>query len=513
MSELTFGNAIGFLFIFFVIYKAIVGESPTESKSENNENLLLFPFKLIGWGLSIPLSMIFPFFRKEPATLEDAQFMGFWERRRVLSSKNKGLVIDAGTNSRLSLLDSFKNLILVSPTGGGKSAGFCIPNVLMLDQNMVLTDPSGEIFQKTSGFLSKNKGFDIKVLAPADLENSLRYNPLARAHTHSDLNRITHILITSAFGNDTQGDQTFWQNGSKTILNILLRAIKLQEPRYQNLANLRHLLNLFGADGSALDSLVSQLDEATFNEWKGFIAQDERVVQNFLSTAKSALEPFSDPDLCRLTGSDNLNFEAIRNNDKKTIIYLIIPESRFRYFGFLLSILFTQMFDYVLETKGAPVFFLMDEFANGIKIPAFSNLITVLRKRECSVSIILQDLEQLMIYGNSEGKIIRDAGVANKYFTSGLSSSTCLEIQKILGNTQIETERGTVTKPLLAASEARTMDGAIFVQANKAPIQVSMKPYFKIRALRKMSELPSYEIKVPQEEDEVAYLKLQAPVS
>lgn len=505
---MTAENLIQTIFIFWLIYlafKKLDGSAPDASVVVGKILDVCF-FLCITLPCKILLSLFKAFFVKPPPQVENSQFMDWWDRRKVLHPKNGGLVVNSG--HQLSLDDSFTNLCLVAPTGAGKTSRYIIPNALELDHSLVITDPSGEIFKRTSGALARKKGFRIKVLAPGDLDNSLRYNPIARAKSHGDLNRISDILINSAFGGKTQGgDQSFWNNGAKTVLNIFLRMLKVQESRYQNLGNLRHLLNSYGEDGVALDSLATGLDAMTFLEWKGFISQDARVIQNVLSTAKAALEPFTNPDLCRLTATDNLNFESLRT--EKTALYIIVSEHLFGFYGFLLSMLYTQLFSFVLESEGRPIFFLLDEFANVGRIPGFSNLITVLRKKRCSVSIILQDLEQLnLVYGNAEASVIVNGGCANKIFFPGLSPTTCKQVEQMLGKTVIETDGGKTTKPLLAASEVRTMSHEIFIQSRQAPVRIEMKPYYKIRALREMSELPPYKIEIPPCADRVEFLPL-----
>ena len=83
--------------------------------------------------------------------------MGSFDKNKLLSNSNKGLLLD-GQNHRLSLKDSFTHLALISRTGGGKTTSYVIPNILKLSQektSMVITDISGEIYEKTSGHLAK----------------------------------------------------------------------------------------------------------------------------------------------------------------------------------------------------------------------------------------------------------------------------------------------------------------------------------------------------------------------
>lgn len=123
--------------------------------------------------------------------------MKWRERRRFLAPAHGGLVL--GPQQRLSLKDSFTNLVLVAPTGSGKTTRYVIPNVLLAEGSVVVTDPSGEIFQATAGHLAE-RGFAVETLRPADLARSHRFNPLAYWRTPQELRRLATILATAVSG-------------------------------------------------------------------------------------------------------------------------------------------------------------------------------------------------------------------------------------------------------------------------------------------------------------------------
>uniref|UniRef100_UPI003D0DB3DF type IV secretory system conjugative DNA transfer family protein n=1 Tax=Arcobacter sp. TaxID=1872629 RepID=UPI003D0DB3DF len=125
-------------------------------------------------------------------------FMNSSTQNKKFSHKNKGLLLD-GIDKRLSLKDSFNHLALVSRTGGGKTTSYVIPNIFKLaneKNSMIITDISGELYDKTSGYLSK-KGYKIYVLNPDNLSESIGYNPLYNIKDSVDIDELSTILIKS----------------------------------------------------------------------------------------------------------------------------------------------------------------------------------------------------------------------------------------------------------------------------------------------------------------------------
>lgn len=160
------------------------------------------------------------------------------------------------------------------------------------------------------------------------------------------------------------------------------------------------------------------------------------------------------------------------------------------------------------DSNSLPVYFLIDEFANIGKIPNFPSLITTLRKRRCSCSLVIQDLEQLnLVYGAAGASTILNGGCAGKLFFPGLGLSTCEQIERLLGkSTTSYVEEGsynkgddpstakdvTVGRSLFTADEIRRLDDhkAIFVFSNKRPALLNMSPYYKQSSLLKKTRIP-----------------------
>ena len=253
------------------------------------------------------------------------------------------------------------------------------------------------------------------------------------------------------------------------------------------------MLNNF-EDGTPLDPFIDNYaDENTKTEYKGFISQSDNTLQSILSTAKTSLKAFSDPDIANLTAVNDFNFKMLR--EEKTALFLIFPQNRISYYSFLMNLFYTKLFHYCLDddlfkADGLPIYFLLDEFGH-LKIPDFASIITTTRKRNISISIILQSISQLKKqYGEHDSHTILNGGIASRIFSSGLDNETNRMLTETLGKIRQEihtTRDGLQVKDdnLLEPYLIRTMQDneALFLFANKPPHKLKITRFFEDKAL------------------------------
>ena len=451
--------------------------------------------------------------------------MGHFEERSFLNFSNKGLVLD-GKDKRLSEKESFNHMGIIARTGGGKTTGYIVPNILKLAQgktSMVVTDLSGELYQKTSGFLKK-KGYKIYVLDPEDLNTSIGYNPLYYALSSIEIDEIAEILIKSANPGQIKSEDKMWLDGAKTFLTILIKVlVATKDHNYINLANLKHLINNFGEDGSNLDELIFKYaDEKTFSEWKGFVSGNTRTVQSFISTANTALNAIGINDnLAELTSSHTINFKSFR--EEKSILYIRIPAQKQEQYTFLLNLFYKQFFNAMMEklpsSKDLPIYCLLDEFGN-MSIPNFSNTITTIRKYKVSISIVIQDFSQLeQRYGKSEAHTIINGGITGKLFFAGADLQITNMLTQMIGDkyTNMLDETGRlhhIKEPILSNAEIRTMkdNEVLLIYGNKLPLKLTVKPYYKDFILNSYTKIAPMQNKGLKERTEIKYIKTDVGV-
>ena len=124
----------------------------------------------------------------------------------------------------------------------------------------VFTDPKGELYDKTAGFLSQN-GYDIKVLNLVRPQNSDGYNPLMHISSELDVDVIAHTIVK---GQKVEGGSAdpYWDDMAEMLLKALIYyLIAVRPEEEQNLASCAELVRAANAKGgnNLLTELMEQL--------------------------------------------------------------------------------------------------------------------------------------------------------------------------------------------------------------------------------------------------------------
>ncbi|MFA6089452.1 MAG: type IV secretory system conjugative DNA transfer family protein, partial [Candidatus Woesearchaeota archaeon] len=147
----------------------------------------------------------------------------FASQGTLLSRYNHGFCLTGRRN--LTRKDSFQNALIIGGTGVGKSTVVLIPSLYTTIGSKIIHDPSGELYSKSSGYLMQ-KGYDVKTLNFANPQNSSNYNPLTRAKTNSDIQKVASMLVETALGGKTK--DPFWNTQATSLLTMLITILKTQ---------------------------------------------------------------------------------------------------------------------------------------------------------------------------------------------------------------------------------------------------------------------------------------------
>ena len=425
------------------------------------------------------------------------------EQYTVLSNK-KGIILAEDNYLPVDKRGNV-NVLVVGGSGSGKSASYSIPNAYQLLGSYVFTDPKGELYDRTAGYL-KSKGYEIKVLNLVKPQYSDGYNPLMHISSEIDVDVIANTIVKGQKTGDG-GSDPFWDDSAEMLLKALIYYLMATRPEEeQNLASCAELVRAANSNGGSnlLTELISKLpyDHPARMNYKSIEIAPEKTYSSILSTLQSKLGKFDSKEIAELTSTDTINFEDIGN--KKTAVYVISSDTHTAY-DFLLTIFFSQMiqqlYDFADKNGGRlkeRTYFILDEFANIGKIPDFDKKISTSRSRKISFSVILQNLDQLeAIYEKSYETII---GNCDTHLFLGSNSYKTVEyFSKALGEKTIErdsisinrdrqyfktgqsTSDQVMARALMTPDELRRMDNDLCIIFEKGikPVKANKYYYFK----------------------------------
>ena len=303
------------------------------------------------------------------------------------------------------------NTVVIGGSGAGKTRFYAKPNIMQCNTSFVVLDPKGEILRST-GYLLEQNGYEVRVLDFVNMERSHCYNPFVYLQTDNDVQKLVTNVFKSTTPKGSKSSDPFWDTSSSMLLSALIYYLWHEAPAdEQNFAMVMEMI-LAGEVKeeeenyiSPLDLLFNQLEIENPNHialkyYRGYKTGAGKTLKSIQITLISRLEKFNLDSVAKLTQTDELDLPSI--GEKKTALFAIIPDND-ESFNFLISVLYTQLFQhlfYIADYKyngklPVHVHFLMDEFANVSLPDDFQNILSVMRSREISVSIILQNLAQL----------------------------------------------------------------------------------------------------------------------
>ena len=426
------------------------------------------------------------------------------EQYKILS-KNKGIILAEDNYLPVDKIGNV-NVLVVGGSGSGKSASYSIPNAYQMLGSYVFTDPKGELYDKTAGYLKAN-GYDIKVLNLVNPENSDGYNPLMHIQSEIDVDVIANTIIKGQ-DSDGKGSDPFWDNNAEMLLKSLIYYLLEKRPKEEiNLTSCAEMVRAAASSNGTnlLRELMSELPLShparTNFQSVEVVAGSEKTYSSILSTLQSKLGKFDSQEIANVTSTNTINFEDIANH--KTAVYVISSDTHTAY-NFLLTIFFAQMiqqlYNYADMNGGrlkVPTYFILDEFANIGQIPDFDKKISTSRSRGISFSVILQNLDQLeavyeksyeTIMGNCDTHVFLGSNSFKtvEYFSKQLGETTIARDTKSTNRDKNFSKQGYSTsdqimgRALMTPDELRRMDNGLCIIFEKGlkPIKANKYYYF-----------------------------------
>lgn len=383
------------------------------------------------------------------------------KERKLLTEKDEGKRLQLTATEALSL-DTSKhyrnlNVLVIGGSGSGKSKHYVIPNMLRLDCSLAATDPKRELYRATAGPLEA-RGYATKILDLIDLKQSDQFNPMRYFKEDAPETSILELaqnLVMNTEGKKPNGGGEFFDRAERALLTALIAYIWAttpttddEEPNLVAVADLQRRMVAYEGD-QADEAATVDFEFAGAREllaaWDGgpipagMTAEDieevpDQAVRDVLSfacrqyaiyeqgageTKKSVLISLGVRlaildmnDVRHILASDTMALDRV--GFEPMALYLALPDTSKAFT--VLAALFWQTFYqrnlYVADQQDDQrlprvVHTFMDEFPNVGRVPDYEQLISTIRSRGVSSSVILQAESQgKSMYGDDWPTIV-----------------------------------------------------------------------------------------------------------
>ena len=346
------------------------------------------------------------------------------------------------------------NVLVCGGSGAGKTRFYAKPNIMNANTSFVVLDHKGELLRDT-GNLLKEKGYEVKVLDLIDMEKSHCYNPFVYLHSDDDIQRLTTNLFKNTTPKGSQTQDPFWDQTAAMLLKALVCYLHYEAPPDEQ--NFPMVMEMIRAGDvkedneeyqSVLDELFERLEERNpehiaLKYYRAYHSGSAKTLKSIQISLVSRLEKFNLDSLAGITQTDEMELGII--GEKKTAVFAVIPDNDSS-FNFIVGMLYTQLFQQLYYQADSihggrlpvHVHFVMDEFANVALPDEFDKLLSTMRSREISVSIIIQNLAQLKALFEKQWESI--VGNCDEFlYLGGNEQSTHEYVSKLLGKETIDT--------------------------------------------------------------------------
>lgn len=281
------------------------------------------------------------------------------------------------------------------------------------------------------------------------------YNPFVYISSDDDIQRLTTNLFKNTTPKGSQTQDPFWDQTAAMLLKALVCYLHYEAPPdEQNFSMVMEMIRAGDVKEdneeyqSVLDELFERLEERNpehiaLKYYRAYHSGSAKTLKSIQISLVSRLEKFNLDSLAGITQCDEMDLGQI--GEKKTAVFAVIPDNDSS-FNFIVGMLYTQLFQQLYYQADSVhggrlpvhVHFVMDEFANVALPDEFDKLLSTMRSREISVSIIIQNLAQLKALFEKQWESI--VGNCDEFlYLGGNEQSTHEYVSKLLGKETIDT--------------------------------------------------------------------------
>lgn len=364
-------------------------------------------------------------------------------------------------------LDGYKhrrnlNILVVGGSGSGKTRFFCKPGIMSVNCSYLIVDPKGEMLRST-GYLLKDEGYDIKVFDLIHPRQSDGYNPFTYIRDDPDVLKLMDNLVKNTTPPKGASNDPFWEKAEialdSALMLYLLYEAPAEEQNFEMLMFMLECARVMEEDEqyqSPLDLLFQTLEERdpshiAVREYKVYKQAAGKTAKSILVTASVRLAAFIFPQYAAMMQTDEMDFPSL--GERKRAIFCVIPVNDGS-MNYLVSMLLTQCFQQLYLRADEryngrlpmPVRVIQDEWANVAQPDSYPKVLATCRSYNIGINIIVQNIQSIKaLYKDEWEGIIGNCDTL--LFLGGGNEPTSLEfVSKLLGKETVHTRTRGRTK-------------------------------------------------------------------
>ena len=384
--------------------------------------------------------------------------------KRYADQNGKNVIL----TKRVSIgLDGYKhrhnlNILVVGGSGSGKTRFFCKPGIMSVNCSYLIVDPKGEMLRST-GYLLKDEGYDIKVFDLIHPRQSDGYNPFTYIRDDPDVLKLMDNLVKNTTPPKGASNDPFWEKAEialdSALMLYLLYEAPVEEQNFEMLMFMLECARVMEEDEqyqSPLDLLFQTLEardpsHIAVREYKVYKQAAGKTAKSILVTASVRLAAFIFPQYAAMMQTDEMDFASL--GERKRAIFCVIPVNDGS-MNYLVSMLMTQCFQQLYLRADEryngrlpiPVRVIQDEWANVAQPDSYPKVLATCRSYNIGINIIVQNIQSIKaLYKDEWEGIIGNCDTL--LFLGGGNEPTSLEfVSKLLGKETVHTRTRGQTK-------------------------------------------------------------------
>ena len=286
---------------------------------------------------------------------------------------------------------NINTLVLAGP-GAGKSASYCIPNIMQKLGSYITIDPDGEIYDMTNAYLRRN-GYEVILIDVKDMQNTYNYNPLSHINTDKDI----ELLINNIIKNE---NDEFWLQTSKCLLRCVIKYVLEKEET-------KDLLQCFNVLSNSREVFFNKIqncaNENILNNFNVLKVLPEKTYQSIVSTVMAKLSFIINIQNKNRTYNYQVDFKEL---SKRKIAFFIKIDDDCKEYNKIAEIFISQSFSQI-EKGSENIYYLLDEINLLDRIGDFAQIMKSARRKGASISVIIDSINKIKsIYGEDFETII-----------------------------------------------------------------------------------------------------------